>query len=299
MRQLERPPSRRWFAAVGRGRLDHQTGRVATGRDVGLHVDVVGRRQRERRVGAPLDVVADVDAAGAGGIAACRAGQRDIGAGQTGAQLRTGQVAAAGCHGVVVRVDQPGTSAALRGQRRHGGVRGDAHMVGAGLHEAAVAALRRAGVERARHLQCPTFAEQVDPPFPLCHGLRPHLAGVVDHRVQQALGRLGGQHHQPAIGPDRSAVLHQRIQGGLVQRNPDQRIAVEVQAHLAACRQGHAAQAGLDEAIVAYLRAHQHDVAAVSRVELPPVDHCSARIAAASAELRAPGHEVRVTQAQR
>ena len=120
---------------------------------------------------------------------------------------------AAGADGEVLRIDQPGAGDAGRRCGGDLGAVGDVDVRGGGFDEAAVAAVRCAGVERAGdRLTVPLCMSPSRMIVPSRLSMRARLddAGVVDRGVEQLAGGLRGQQHLAAIGVDHAAVADQR-----------------------------------------------------------------------------------------
>ena len=62
-------------------------------------------------------------------------------------------------------------------------------------------------------------------PLRSCEGLRLDDAAVVDHRPQQAAGRLRGHQHLAAVGAHQPAVRDQRVDRALVDGDVEQAVA--------------------------------------------------------------------------
>ena len=279
----------------------HVQGRAAGGAHDGVDIDVAVRFQGQL-VGVPGQRRVDVDVAR---FAAARLRlDRDIAGGQRrlqgiGADAARALRGAAAADREIDGVDQPGPAAA----RRRAGV--DARAVSHAQHgargfdEAAIAALRRAGVELAGHLDGAALAQQENPAGLLVDGARAHFTRVVDNGIEQAVGAFRRQHHQAAIGMHGIAVGHQRGQRRLVDGHADQRAAIKRQADLVAGRQRHRAQPGADHALIAHLRAQQHDIAAIIGIQTAQIGDGAALAAEAGfsgqkigiAEIERAGHQ--------
>ncbi|MNU76741.1 hypothetical protein D3C71_663000 [compost metagenome] len=281
----------------------HVQGRAAGGAHDGVDMDVAMRFQGQL-VGVPRQRRVHMDIAC---LAAARLRlDRDIAGGQRRLQSIDADAAralrgAAAADREIDGVDQPGTAAA----RCRAGV--DAGAVGHTQHgarsfdEAAIAALRRTGVELAGHLDGAALAQQENPPGLFLNGARTHFARVVDNGVEQAVGAFRRQHHQAAIGMHGIAIGHQRGQRRLVDGHTDQRAAVESQADLVAGRQRHRAQPGADHALIAHLRSQKRDVPAIVGVQAAQIGNGAALAAEAGlagqeigiAEIERTGHQAR------
>ena len=201
--------------------------------DIDIALGVQGQRGRAG-TGAPADRLVDVDVAVArhrraqvgGGwraghhrVGTRRGGDGDTVGHQQGRQGGAGHVVSgAAANGEVLRVDQPVAGLALGGIGKHSGIAANHHFGGRGFNEAAVAAVWRAGVERSADVERARLhvAHQLDDPAMAFQPLGADHAGVVDGRLQQMAGRLGGQQHTAAVGLDQAAVFNQRLDGAVV-----------------------------------------------------------------------------------
>ena len=201
-------------------------------------------------------------------------------------------------NGEVSWVNQPLPGAAAGGIGRDPSAIGNGYGCRTGLHKPAITAIRCRRIQRATHFSAVVVhaTQQVNLALFVGNGLGAHLSGVVHHRRHHRIQPLGGQHHQTAIGVDGLFVLHQCIQCALVDGDAHQRVAIEVQADLVACRQDGGAQAGANDAFVLHLIAQQRHVAAVCGVDGAQVD--DAGLAAVSSEGVAPRHEVGIADVQ-
>ncbi|KCB24116.1 hypothetical protein L543_3758 [Bordetella hinzii L60] len=280
--------------------VERQAGRLAGGGDGRIDVDIALRAQGQSRVGAPLDRRIDVDVA-----LAAAAGQRlqfHVGALQKGRQrirpdAAAGRRAGAGAHREIGRVDQPVAGLARRRLGADIGPAGNGHRGRRGLDKAAIAAGRRAGVQRAAHGDAVIdhVAQEHDLPL-LARGQRARLrdAGMVDDRAGQFAGRLGRQVHQPAIGADGPALLDQRIERAGLDFQLDR--AAQVQLDAAARSDQHIAPVGHQGAGVGHLGGDQRDGAARRGGDIALVDD---GIAARALEAVIARQEVRGADVQR
>ncbi len=172
----------------------------------------------------------------------------------------------------------------------------DIHRGRGGLDGAAVPAAGSAGVEGPVDVDHAAVhvAQQADHPIAAADGLSLDDAGVVDHRLQQLAGRLGGEHHLAAVGLDHPAVLHQRLDRALVDRDVQQAVAGHVEGDGRAGGHDDCAEVGRDQALVADRAAQQGDVAAIGLDRALVLD----RALAGAGEAVAAGHEVGVADVE-
>ena len=211
--------------------------------------------------------------------------QRDVAVGEVVGQGGAGDVAVAGGHGVVLRVDQPGAGLAGRGQGGDLGVLGHVDVGGGGFDETAVAAAGRAGVQGATDVDLAGLhaAQQNDGAVAVIYRARFNHAGVVDDAGEQGVLRAGTHQDLATISLEQTAVGSQAAQHALVHLQVQQAVATEGQCRSAARAQRHRTQPGGDDALVADLVAEQGDVAAVGRMDRALVNHAAAALAAETA----------------
>ena len=208
------------------------------------------------------------------------------------------RVGDAGVLAVEAAADQHSAAARVAGGVEAGAVQeGD---VGAGDDDMA-AGLARAGacrVERAGHIDLAALhvAQERDDTVAVADTARLDDAGVVDRGLEQLSGRLGGQHHLAAVGADHAAVLHQRVHRALVNRDVEQAVAGHVEGDRLAAGQGHRAEVGDDDAIVADAATQEGDIAAAVHGDRATVQH---RAAAGAGKAVVALHEVGVGDVER
>ena len=268
--------------------LQRQAGRAAAVKGC-VDVDIVVGAQREL-VGGPahccvhIDVarIRAVDVVGCDGdVVAAQIARQGVGPDAAGSEGST----ACG-HREVGGVDQPGAGATLGCERGDLGPIGHLHAVRAGLDEPTVATLGRTGIQRAGHLGGARghARQQHDRAFVLLHRGGFNHAAVVDHAGQHAVARAGAQQHLAARSLDQPAVVGQRVELALLNLQPEQAAAAEVQADGAARTERHRAQLRADGALVDDLLAQQRYIAARCGRDSALVDH-----AGAAAAGKAPG----------
>ncbi|MEN3950023.1 hypothetical protein WJU17_00630 [Iodidimonas sp. SYSU 1G8] len=308
-------------AAIGRGdggvhvnvtpAADHQI--AVGGRDRGIDVDVaLGVQGQGGGIGAarPCDRLVDVNIAIAGNVGvevrrvrrsrndniATRHGADDDAVGVQEGRQHGARDVAAKANGEILRVDQPGACHAIRRQGRHRHIIGDHDICRRGLDEAAIAAVRRAGIEGAAdvHDAIVHAAKQQDGAVAGADAARLDDAGVVDHRLEQLASGLRGHDDLAAIGADNAAILDQRVDGALVHRDVEQPVRGDVESDRLTRDERDGAQFRDDQAFVRYGGAQQRDVATIG------IDHALiAHGAALAGELMASGHEIGVADIER
>ena len=290
---------RRAQAVVRPAVVQRQTAARVHHRDRRVDLDVALGVERQRGGRVPAHRVVHEDVAVAPGRALGRGADGDAGAGEVGRQVGAGDVAAVGGDGVVVRVDQPAAGLALGRQRGDfaPGFQGDGG--GAGFDEAAVPALRRAGVEQAAvfDLAVAHVGQQQDAPFLLRQRARLHRAAVGDNARRQGVGRLAGHQHLAAVGDDELLVLDQGLHRGRLQRHLQQAVRAGGQRDFVAGGQRHRAQPGADHAFVSHRRRQQCDQTAVGGGDLALVQDAAG--GALATEHQPAGEEVLVADVQR
>ncbi len=175
---------------------------------------------------------------------------------QKGGECRAGYIAACADR-EVLRIDVPGAGQAQR--RRGGDVRdvGDVHDLGRRLDNAAIAAIRSAGIERARHVYNPVLriAQQLDRAAAHIDGLSLDDASVVDRCLYQPAGRQRRHDHLSAVRLDQAAILGKRSHRTFVDGDIQQAVARHVERHGISRGQRHGAKSGGNHAFIADLRA--------------------------------------------
>ena len=264
----------------------------------GVDIDIVLGDQGQG-VGTPADTVVDIDVAGAAAAAAA-ALDRDVAAGQVVRERCTRHVTAAGGHGEVDRIDQPAAVGAAVGQG--GDVRVARHrdVRGAGFNGAAIAAIGRAGVERSAHADAAVVhvAQQPDDTAHVLQRARLHDAAVVDHGGGQRIGRRGRlrrEDHLATVRHDQLLVVHQRVEGALIDAVTEQRTVVQLHGDLVTRRQQHAALARRNAPGIGHLGCEQGDVAPGGGVQCALVDDAGAA-ARRTTELVVAGQEAAIAQ---
>ena len=278
---------------VGLAVFQRQAGRAGTAHG-GIDIDIVLRRQGQL-VGRPGNRFVDIDVAGR---AAAAVGTLDLHRAlvQAAHQVRAGHVAAGGGDREVDRIDQPGAGQAIGCLGADIDAVGNIHVCGRGIDKAALATVRRAGVQRTARVDGAGLhvAQQFDAAATRIDGVRLDHAGIVDHGFQQVAGGLGREQHAAAIGLDQAAILHQRAHRAPVHRHVQQAVAGHVQRDGIAGRQGHRTQARRDRALVRYMRAQQGHIAARS-TDRALVQHLARAIAG---KFVVTGHKVGVVDIQ-
>ena len=117
------------------------------------------------------------------------------------------------------------------------------------------------GVEGAAHDD--VAAQQADHAVVGLDAPRLDDAGVVDRALEEIGRRLGGEQHLSAISLDQAAVVDQRIDRALVDRDVEQAVAGNIEGDSVAGDQRHRAHPGRDDALVADVGAQEGDVAAI------------------------------------
>ena len=291
-----------WYGgAVANGATVVQVQRTAAvDRDGCIDVDVAMCIERQL-VLAVADIGVDVDIAIFS--ACCNGLQGDAGIGQIVGQgicadAAVGSGGTAGADGEVGGVDQPCAGfAVLGGSGDLGGV-GHLHVGTAGVDEAAITAMRCAGIQGAVHLHGAAVetTQQDDLAVLLTQRAGLDDPGVVDHRPEQGIAGMGGEQHLTAVGLDQLVVFHQGIDHGLIDLDVEQAVPGKVQGHGIAGGQRHAALVGDDHALVADTAAEQRDRAAGGCGERAVVDHRS--VVAIALETVVAGGEVGVADTQ-
>ena len=161
---------------------------------VGVDTDIALGVQRQFARCIPANRIVNEDITVAPGRALnCRA-DGDAGSVQVGTQLRTGNIAAVGGNGEVVRVDQIRAGFAFGRLGRYLAAFHGHHFGCAGFNKAAIAPLGCRGVQCAAHVDAVVLhiAQQVDlAVFTGLQGLRLGNPGMVDNRGRQIAGRFG------------------------------------------------------------------------------------------------------------
>ena len=142
-------------------------------------------------------------------------------------------------------------------------------------------------------------SQQHDAPGLVLQGARLDGSLVVDDRVHQIAGGLGGHDDRAAISLDQALVLGQRVEGALINLDLDQTIARKIEIHLVARRQRDVATTGCDGPAVGHLwRNEGHHTAGTSAgLDDALVDNTAGK--AVARKLVAAGQEVFIAQVQR
>ena len=277
--------------AIGRGlaELQRKLG-VAAAQQIAVDVNV-GLRTQCEAVAAPAHFVSHVEIAQAG-LQALGAVQRHVVVRQRGAQSGAADVAAAGGHGEIGWVDQPGAGLATAAARGHAGGFVHLHHRCAGLDETAIAAFGRGGVQRARDLGAP-HAQITQQHNAALAGL--HRAGLDDTRVVhdrggQRVQRFRFDQHSTTISRDAPSLLNKGIERAPLDAVAQQAAALQLQRDMLTRSQHGAAQARGDVAGLLHLRCGQHHIAALGCRDASCVTHTSC--GATALQLQASGGEV-------
>ncbi len=253
------------------------------GRDRAVHgavdIDVILCAQGQG-VRAPGDGIVDIDITGrAGASAGTRNGY--ITSTKIGGQRTARHVTTAGGNGEVFRINQPCAALAT------GCPGGDfcrirhLHLRGAGLNKAAITAIRRTGVQRARHVggSRDHAAHQHDLTVMILHRPRLHDAVAVYHAGQQGIARTGIHGNDAAIRLNQAVVSGKAVQHALVHPQLQQTVAVKRERHLVARTHAHRAEFGDNHTVVHYPVAQQRHIAAVRCVNHAIVDDLTRTLA--------------------
>ena len=229
--------------------------------------------------------------------------QFHIGAGQLCRQCATRHIAIGKRHaGIsyyskVRRVNQPVTGFALVCQGADAYLVSNLHFACRGFDEAAIATIGRTGVQGAADLggsRC-HIAHEHDAPALVSNGLCLQRTAVFYDTAHQHTGAACGHHHQTTVGFDQVFVLYQGIHHAFINFQGGQTLSAEDQGGFVAGGHGDGAFAGDDDALVAYLRGEQGDVAAKGCLQRAKV-YDAARLAV-TLEAAFAGHEVGVADA--
>ena len=239
-----------------------------------------GRRSGDCRIGAGCRI--DGDAVGHQQGRQCRA--QDVVRGTT-------------ANREVLRVNQPVAGQPLRCGGGDPGVARYRDPCRRGFDEATVTAVGRARVQGATHVHGACFhtTHQHDGALDILQRLGLNDTRVVDRVGQQAARCLRGQQHLAAVGPEHSAVFHQRIDRALINRHIKQLVARDIQCHGAACGQGNRAQLRRNNALVAHVGAQQGHIAPAGGIDASLVDDAAGAVAG---ELVAARHQIGVRDVQ-
>ena len=229
--------------------------------------------------------------------------QFHIGAGQLCRQCATRHIAIGKRHaGIsyyskVRRVNQPVTGFAYVSQGGDAYLVSNLHPAGRGFNETTVSTIRSRRIQGTAHFGGARghVAHQHDATALVGNGLRLYRTAVSHHAAHQHTGTSGGHHHQTTVGFDQVFVLYQGIHHAFINFQGGQTLSAEDQGGFVAGGHGDGAFAGDDDALVAYLRGEQGDVAAKGCLQRAKV-YDAARLAV-TLEAAFAGHEVGVADA--
>ena len=224
-------------------------------------------------MGRPGDAVFDQDVAAAG-VAHRRGLDNKVRSAEPAADIATRGVSARWGNGVIIRVDQPGSGLTGGGSGVHDRSVRNLHLCTRTLHETAVSAVWRRGVDLSvNHRRAAGHVrDQNDTASPVFKRPGPYLAAVAHHRPAQRVGRFGAHHNHAAVGLYQPPVLRKRVHRSLVNRVPDQAVSVEVHRNLIPGQQRHAPFVGRDTAFVDDPRRDQRNHSARNGRDLALVD---------------------------